>query len=154
VKRRFMDGSSPTVRYACTLLERCLSYSCSVNDFDAVMKAVVEDRLLPGRAVARVLYVPTFSDEEDAPSADADQDNDNDEFEESEEEGSVIDNPGDEESEPVRKVVDEKAFSTYVFWEDYREGPARQWKEVPWVRYKSYLMRDELTERFGKEKGK
>ena len=27
------------------------------------------------------------------------------------------------------------------------------WSEVPWVRYRSYLTRDELTKRFGKAKG-
>src|SRR5262245_46715950 len=57
VRRRFLDGATPTARYAATLLERCLSFACDDHEhaFDTVMKAVVEDRLLPGRAVARVL---------------------------------------------------------------------------------------------------
>src|ERR1017187_3127481 len=54
VRRRFVDDD-PVARYASDLMERCLSYSCDAFDFDAVMKAVVEDRLLPGRGIARVL---------------------------------------------------------------------------------------------------
>ena len=41
-----------------------------------------------------------------------------------------------------------------MFWEDYREGPARQWNEVPWVRFRAYLTRDKLIARFGPEKGR
>ena len=41
-----------------------------------------------------------------------------------------------------------------MFWEDYREGPARQWSELPWVRFRAYLTRDELIARFGPEKGR
>jgi hypothetical protein len=61
--------------------------------------------------------------------------------------------PGQEEAEPLREVVYEETRPTYVFWEDYREGPARKWAEVPWIRYKSYLDRDALIKRFGKKKG-
>ena len=183
VRRRFVDGSTPAARYAATLLERCLAFACDNDeaDFDTVMKAVVEDRLLPGRAVARVLYVPHFGEpmeegeageqqpqgvaqaaqvpaEGQEAAASADGDEDNEEFQEQESAPAVVDNAGDDEkdakSEPVRPVVYEEVVAKYIFWEDYREGPARQWNEVPWVRYKSYLTRDELIERFGSAKGK
>jgi hypothetical protein len=52
------------------------------------------------------------------------------------------------------EVVFEEVKPVYVFWEDYREGPARQWSEVPWVRFRAYLTRDELIARFGPEKGR
>jgi len=41
----------------------------------------------------------------------------------------------------------------YVFWEDYRETPARTETEIWWKAYRSYLTRRELVDRFGKEKG-
>jgi hypothetical protein len=173
VDRRFKD-QAPVARFAAQLLERCLSYSASAFDFDAVMKSVVEDRLLPGRGVARVLYVPHFGEEisdtktqgettpaaaedegegEDQAAALAEEDAD---YTGREEEGSDIDNAGDDESgeEHAREVEYEEVVAQYVFWEDYREGPARQWAEVPWVRYRAYLTRDELIKRFGKRKGK
>lgn len=160
VERRFKD-EDPVGRLASTLLERCLSYSLDAGDFDSVMKAVVQDRLLPGRGVARVLYVPTFGDKMPAQGEEAESAEDDD----AEAQGSDIDSEGDEDepddegaekketAEPLREVTYEEARAEYVFWEDYREGPARQWCEVPWVRYQSYLTRDALIKRFGKTKG-
>lgn len=55
VRRRYAD-KDPLGREAATVLQRALSYSIDMYDFDDVMKSVVEDVLLPGRAVARVKY--------------------------------------------------------------------------------------------------
>lgn len=141
VQRRFLDPDD-TGRLASLLLERAISYSLDNSGFDAVMEAVVQDRLLPGRGTARVMYVPHFGDPIEP---------DVEEFGEAEEAGTDVDNPGD--AEPAREVVYEEAIITYVYWEDYREGPARTWREVPWVRYAAFMNRDELVKRFGK-KGK
>src|SRR5581483_9572100 len=51
--------------------------------------------------------------------------------------------------EAVREVVWEETRFKYVAWADYREGPARQWDEVPWIRYQAYMTRKELVDRFG-----
>src|SRR6185437_10415748 len=154
VERRVRDAD-PVARLSSTLLERCLSYSVDAFDFDDVMESIVEDRLLGGRGVARVLYVPHFGDEIEKDQGPEGIASDNEEFQDAEEQGVVIDNAGDEdeEDEPAREVVWEEAIAEYVFSEDYREGPARKWREVPWVRYQSYLTRDELIKRFGKKKG-
>jgi hypothetical protein len=165
VERRFRDDD-PTARLASTLLERCITFSADQFDFDDMMGAVTEDRLLPGRGTARVLYVPHFGDEikdAAAPKPDA---GGNAEFANANSSPSIVDNPGDEsddeagekkgakdEAEPLREVTYEEAKPAYVFWEDYREGPARKWQEVPWIRYRSYLTRDDLVNRFGKKKG-
>jgi hypothetical protein len=165
--RRTFDDDDPVGLFAAELLQRCIEYSCASHGhhFDRAMKAVVEDRLLPGRAVARELYVPHFGDpivnpkgedreaddtfqaEDDASAVVAsggDRDDDDDGKEASE------DDEGDDDD---REVVYEEVITKYVFWEDYREGPARQWDEVPWVRFAAYLTRDQLTNRFGKKKG-
>lgn len=150
VQRRFLDQDD-TGRLAATLLERCLSYSLEQHGFDQVMEAVVEDRLLPGRGVARVMYIPHYGDVID------DADGDDDEFEDEDAEGTTVDNPGDRKrtdpTNALREVIYEEAVPVYVFWEDYREGAARTWREVPWVRYRAYMTRDELVDRFGKKKG-
>lgn len=170
VERRFRD-EDPAGRLASELLQRSIQYSADHFDFDDLMESVTEDRLLPGRGVARVLYVPHFGDvikepkppEEDAATADATPaptggkggdaaQPDNPEFANTGEQGANVDGEGDK-PEPLREVVYEEAKPSYVFWHDYREGPARKWAEVPWVRYKSYLTRDELVSRFGKTKG-
>lgn len=71
VERRFKDAD-PTGRLASILLERALEYSLEASDLDSIMDSVVSDRLLPGRGVARVMYVPHFGDpiKEDANESD------------------------------------------------------------------------------------
>jgi hypothetical protein len=145
VQRRFLDKDD-TGRLASLLLERAISYSLENTGFDAVMEAVVQDRLLPGRGAARVMYVPHFG--EPIPAEPAIEG-----FADDEQAGADIDGPGDQ-PEPAREVTYEEAIATYLYWEDYREGPARTWREVPWVRYRAYMNRDELVKRFGAKKGK
>lgn len=160
VERRFKDQDD-TGRLASTLLERCLTYSTDCMDFDTVMSSCVEDKLLPGRGVCRVLYVPTYGEPIGASE-------DNAQFEQEGDAPSIVDTAGDTKNaqqgqddipaqpqvDPLREVVYEEALLKYIFWEDYREGPARKWVEVPWVRYRAYMNMDELTTRFGKGKAK
>lgn len=157
VQRTFKDDD-PIGLFAAELLQRCLEYSCDAHErqFDEVMKAVVEDRLIPGRATARVLYVPHYGDPIKGPAKD---------FQETGQQGVSVVSEGDEgegsgegnspdaDAEPDREVTYEEVLPEYTFWEDYREGPARQWTEVPWVRFRAYLTRDKLVARFGKKKG-
>ena len=142
VQRRFLDQDD-TGRLASILLERSLSYSLDMSGFDQVMEAVVEDRLLPGRGVARVLYVPHFGDEI--------EDDANPEFEGAEDAPVDVDSPGDAipHGERPREVIYEEVLPSYVYWEDYAESPARTWREVSWVCYTAYMTRDELVQRFG-----
>lgn len=129
VERRHKNDD-PIARLGAEILERALGYEDDLDEFDAVMIQVVEDRLLPGRGVARVYYEPQFGAPETDPEAD------------------------DREGRPqYRPVIGERAPVRYVFWEDYRESPARNAAEVWWVAYRAYLTRDELVERFGKKLG-
>jgi hypothetical protein len=155
VERRFRD-QDPIGRLAATLIERCLSYAIDACNFDALMRAVVEDRLLPGRGGARVVYVPHFgeplgSDQESDVRSAGDQETG---VGSKDEQGDDNLAPDDLTPETWREVVFEEVRAHYVFWEDYREGPARQWNEVPWVRYRSYMTREELIARFGARKGR
>lgn len=158
VQRTFKDDD-PVGLFAAEILQRCLEYSCEAHEkhFDEVMKAVVEDRLLPGRAAARVLYVPHYGEVIKTPDGP-----ENAEFEEQGAAAATVASDGDnandrdndgDEAPPDREVVYEEAVPKYIFYEDYREGPARQWDEVPWVRYRAYMTRDQLVARFG-AKGK
>jgi hypothetical protein len=160
VERRFKDQDD-VGRLASTLLERSLVYSTDCTDFDTVMSSCVEDKLLPGRGVGRVMYVPTYGEPLSAEESNA-------EFEQEDDAAAIVDTAGDTRSaqqgqqnipqqpqiEPLREVVYEEVLLKYIFWEDYREGPARKWVEVPWVRYRAYMTLDELTTRFGKAKAK
>lgn len=179
-ERRFKDQDD-VGRLASEILERTLKYNADMFGLDDALKASVEDLLLPGRGVLRVLYVPHF--EKPGEGADPDDDgapenvaNEGDEApgtpsapgqapgetgsaneggeasgaqpEEAEEEQS--EDP--QEPEPRREVIWEEVHFRTVNWEDYAEGPARQWNEVPWVRYRAFMTRDELKARFGAAK--
>lgn len=132
VQRRHVDDADPIGNMGADILERCLSYEDDVEEFDKVMKQVVEDRLLPGRGVARVFYECSFGDDEP----------------------DTTQEPGEDGEYPTIQVVEnERAPVRYVFWEDYRESPARFEDEVWWKGYCSYLTRAELIRRFGRELG-
>jgi hypothetical protein len=114
------------------ILERALAYEDDLDEFDEVMQRVVEDRLLPGRGIARVFYEPELGEPEDDPDGEPDEDGRQPQF---------------------RPVANERAPVRYIFWEDYRQSPARVEHDVWWKAYRAYLTRDELVARFGRRKG-
>ena len=145
VQRRYLDQDD-TGRYAAEVLERALAYTLQAFEFDDVMSAVVEDRLLPGRGTCRVLYIPHYADEPEPAKFVDDED-----FDKAEAADVSIASEGDKPSPRVPEW--EETELVYVFWLDYREGPARTWREVPWVRFRAYMTRAELIKRFGKKIG-
>lgn len=175
VSRRFRD-KDPTGRLAADILERAISYALEDHDFDSAMTCAVEDRLLPGRGVIRVRYVPTFGDnlreralleptsEDEAAAtgvsyrfADTKENLPADEHDsvQQDETGAYAErNVKDEDGKDVRELLHEQAIAEYWFWEDVRIGPCRQWKDCPWVGFRSYMTRDQLIERFGEKIGK
>jgi len=49
----------------------------------------------------------------------------------------------------AEQVVDERVSLDCVNWEDFRRGPAKVWKRVPWIAFHHTMTRDELVEKFG-----
>jgi len=111
VSRRYSDPNDDVGRVAAHIMERLLNNDVQDNSetYNSVLKAVLQDRLLPGLGVGRVRY----------------------EFDEG----------TDEESAPLE----------YFHWRDVCWGWARTWADIPWIAYRSYLNKDECTERFGAE---
>jgi hypothetical protein len=133
VARRHKDTADPAAQLGAQILERALTWEDDIEELDDVMLAVVEDRLLPGRGVARVFYEYELGESEEDEEGEAD------------EEGNAP---------TFQPVTAERAPIRYVFWEDYRETPARTEKEIWWKAFRSYLTRQELVDRFGSAKGK
>lgn len=166
IERRFRDDD-PIGRTASILLERCCTDALDRCDFDMQMQSALDDYLLPGRGVIRVLYVPHFGEpippETETPDSEAPDEGGL----ETEGDPATVDGFNEETFEarqtvsakakaappPLREVVFEEARLKYVFWEDYREGPARVWDEVPWIKYRAFLTRQELQDRFGDKLG-
>jgi len=134
VSRRYADAEDDQARVAGTILQRMLNTTVenSGDDTKSTLGFCLDDRLLPGMAIARVRYEYDSTKEDIPPLLD--------------EEG-VETAPGYEQE----KISDERAPIDYVHWNDFRWGWARTWSEVPWVAFRSYIDKDRATERFGKE---
>lgn len=63
IRQRWSDQPMPVVKDAARVLERAITYTMDVYDFDAVMNGVVSDYVLPGRAVMRLRYEPEIEGE-------------------------------------------------------------------------------------------
>src|SRR5215831_9538055 len=66
IARRHKDEADPVADLGAQIIERALEWADDIEEFDDVMQCVVEDRLLPGRGVARVFYEAEFGPEEEA----------------------------------------------------------------------------------------
>ena len=128
VSREHSDPDDDVARIAGLLFQRMLEVDIepSGEDLSTVLKAALQDRLLPGMGTARVRYdmatttVPTLNPETMQP-----------------EEMEVL----DYEAAPI----------DYIHWQDVRWGWGRTWKEIPWWAFRNWLTKDEVIERFGEK---
>lgn len=134
VRRRFRD-KDPVGRVAAEVLDRALTYSMDAYDFHGEVEQVVLDRLLPGRGLAYVKYVPTFQPQEPADP------------------GATQSPTGDATADPTLtaapEVIYEEVRCEYVPWDMFRYSPgAKRWGRVKWVAFGDVLDRDDLKKRF------
>lgn len=128
VRRRFRDPD-PVGKAASTVLERALSYEIDTDAFDEAIQDAVLDTLIPGRGIARVRYKPTTIPQMDA-------------------QGQPL---KDEQGNALEQLVDEKTPVDHVQWDDFRRGPGKRWKDVPWIAFRHDMNLDTLIEFFGEE---
>jgi hypothetical protein len=133
VSRRWKDYKDEVARVAGIMLQRAISTDLDdPNDnFDAVMRESVEDRLIPGMAVAW-LRLDTQAVEKTLP---ADPDSQLEEVK-------------------YKEITGQKVIVEHVNWEDFLYSPCRIWDERRWVGRRVYMDRDDLVKRFGEEVGK
>ena len=160
VNRKYDDYRDQIARVGALILQRTLE--TDLNDpedqFDAVMRQAVQDRLIPGLACA---WLRLETETENVPT----------------QAGGVLTNdaqatqphasvafPGDDgfdtpssfgsPPEPLKRITDQRICVDYVHWRDFRWSPCRTWSERRWVARKTYLTKQQLTERFGEAKAK
>lgn len=122
IERRFKD-KDVQARLSSEVLERSTDYCLQTYDFQEPSQMGVLDYLLSARGVARVVY----------------------EFEK-----EMVENP-QMPGEMIEHITKEKSKIKYVNREDFLHSPDRIWSEISWQAFRSYMTKDELTERFGKE---
>ena len=152
VRRRYQDEDK-LGRAVSEVLGRALEFSQETYDFDAVLKGDVLGMLLPGRAVSRVLYVPSIKEV----GNDADDEGADDEYAEQNEDDAAPEGErqhGDLEEEPAHEEIEwEQALCVRVPYRDFRMGKADAWDEMPWVGFRHRFNRDDCIEKFGQDIG-
>lgn len=143
VDRTFADANDNTARVAAEMLERMLNQDIQ-NPGKAmcdVFQQAINDRLLPGMGNARVKYDFKCDVRETAPGTPA------------------INHPttGKElvpaiPPETEEFISEEWVDIVYTHWKDFLWSPARTHGEIRWKAFRSYMCKDELEKRFGKEK--
>jgi len=136
VSRRWADPNDDVARVAAEILQRMLNISVQApgsSDTD-LLRACLQDRLLPGLGVARVRYDFT-KETRQARTVETNAETGLDEI-------VMVD-------EEV--VADEEAPLEYVHWRDFLWGDGRIWANVPWVAFRIALTKPEVIARFGEE---
>lgn len=133
VRRRYQDAD-PIGKACSEVLSRCLVYGMDSTDFDAQVRSVILDVLLPGRGLARVRYVPSFNKLEETDSL----------YEKENEppEQEVMEGEAEE-------LAWEQAPVEHVKWDDFRISAGDDWGAITWEAFRHRLNREELEERFG-----
>jgi hypothetical protein len=129
VSREHHDPDDDIARIAAVLYTRMLDadVTSSGEDLSSVLKACLQDRLLPGMGIARVRY----------------------DFATTITTGM---NPETLETIETEAIEYEEAPIDYIHWQDVEWGWGRTWKGIPWWGFRSYLTKDEAIERFGDRK--
>ena len=145
VKRRFADPNDDIARVAAEMLERLLNTDIEKDSdtYSTALRYALGDRLLPGLGQCRIRYEAEFEEQPFVPA---------------------ITKPHPEdptktfEIAPGYQPEDKKTYecveTDYVFWEDFRWSPARNWNDVRWVAFRIYMTREALIKRFGEDVGK
>lgn len=134
VRRRYKDAD-PLGKAVSEVLARSLEYGIDTTPFDSQITACVLDMLLPGRGVARVRYVPSFSQVGVTAETHSEENEKHAEGEEALE--------GDTE-----ELEWEQAPIEHVQWDDFRISAGKEWSEVCWIAFRHRLSREELEAQF------
>lgn len=123
VDRRWADPNDQVARVAAEMATRILNADIEEcgEDFSTVLRNCLQDRLLPGLGCVRVRY-----DLEEGEQADE-----------------------KEKSGPAK--LDEWLEDIYVPWMDLMWSPARTWKEIRWISFRTYKNKKELASFLGKK---
>lgn len=154
VERRFKD-KDPVGRVASEVLERSLAFVISDTDFKQLVRSALLDRLLPGRGVLWVRYVPHMRDLAVAGAGDVEEQGvqvTDDAIAAPDSKVQQVDEL-DQAAAPAQEVYYEEVAIDYVHWEDYGHSTARTIDELPAEWRKVFMTRAECVERFGDEIG-
>ena len=153
IRRRFKEDD-PISRAVATVLERAQSYTIENNNFERLGNRIATDFMLPGRAVARVRYVPTFGVTKkrvDLEETEEEGDNVGPKFFNGDQEvveGVKRDFNGPFIEEDEEELVFEEVRYEHTQWDDFRIDPKKCWEDVTWIAFRHFFTKAEHTESF------
>tara|TARA_R110000851_G_scaffold129651_1_gene262735 strand:+ start:17689 stop:19896 length:2208 start_codon:yes stop_codon:yes gene_type:complete len=134
VSRRYAQADDDVGRVAAEMMERLLNLDVAENgsEIDAVFRSALQDRLLSGLGCAKVRYSVEM---ESAPVVGPDG------------------QPMMDGDDPVMedKLISEDAHTDYFYWGDILWGWCRNWAQMPWIAFRSYMTKDQISERWGED---
>lgn len=167
VSRKYTDYRDQVARVAALTLERMLQTDLNdpLDNFDAVMKQTVFDRLVPGLGGA---WLRLETDTETIPESEGGQISQDSEAWVPGPKGGKDGFPspgatqdptsGDPdpvgEAVPLKRIKEQRVAVDYVHWGDLFWSPCRVWAERRWVARRTFLSYDQLKDRFGEAKAK
>lgn len=119
----------PVGKVVSDIYERAISTQIDDNRMDAEIEKLAQDAFMAGRGIVRVKF-----DADEVPAqVGVSRVYDPESGEEYEQEVEIA---------PAR-LVNERIVYENVSWRDYREGPAKRWRDVPWVAYRHEVSEEE-----------
>lgn len=141
VRRRWGQDDDVARDYA-ELMERAMRVQVDDGFLQVEMEAMAQDAFLPGRGLIRLRFKSDFEpDEGGAASLRA--------AAEASEDASEKRRGGreDGEADPVpERVTGERVEFETVSWRDFRHGPAKRWRDVPWAAFRHSIPREDIEE--------
>lgn len=137
VDRKFSDANDDNARIAAEILNRMLNQDIQEagNDHDTIIKAVIMDRLVPGMGSARLRYdlataiqiIPAQPQDFNPATL------------------QVIEAIPEQR---IERISEEWTDLIYTHWKDLMWSPARNYAELRWKAYRSFMNKQDLEKRF------
>lgn len=181
VARKQIDYQDDVARVAAIIMQRNIAPDVDDprDNFDAVMRHAVQDRLVPGLAMAWCRLETDTEEEEISLASEPGESYKTPNIEFNgfltgstpdvqpdvaqpqpggmpQAEGMVpeqMEPTAEEAAEKYERITDQRVCVDYIFWKDFLWSPCRVYEERRWTGRRAYLTRDELTKRFGEDKG-
>lgn len=148
VRRRYLTAD-PVARTAAMIIERALSYSISVYDFEDVLNRVNEDYLLPGRAQGYVCYEPLLLEKQVKTPVSPLPPGDPDASDAQYPDGTQFGPDGTAFfMQPQEYKAWETVSSKYVKWDMFGFSDCAQWSECPAAWIGEYMTKEQVKRYF------
>lgn len=112
--RHSTSREDPAAKAAADILERVISAMVDDNALDKEIEKATQDAFMAGRGLVRVRFDADVSEVMDPMTG-----------------------------MPTEQVQNERIMFEVVAWNDYRQGPAKRWRDVPWTAYRHEVSEEE-----------